>query len=149
MEEKATEHKRRGCVPALRYLCFRKLGKEPRPEGVSTSPRKIDSFSLDTEKDEKSKKKQTVEQGSRKVGVNHTDAEQDSTEDQAKARRENEQVVPKFGEWCGSDPVPDDGYASIFTKARDERRGALNDEFHKVKTFDLRGVKSGGRDKDQ
>lgn len=59
------------------------------------------------------------------------------------------EVVPKFGEWCGSDPVPDDGYAHIFNKARDERRGALNDEFHKVKTFDLRGVKSDGRDKDQ
>ncbi|CAN6840906.1 RPM1-interacting protein 4-like [Brassica napus] len=147
MEKKATEHKRRGCVPTLRYLCFRKLGKEPRPEGFSTSPRKIDSFSLDTEKDEKSKKKQTVEQGSRKVDVNHTEAEQDSTQDQAKPRRE--QVVPKFGEWCGSDPVPDDGYAHIFNKARDERRGALNDEFHKVKTFDLRGVKSDGRDKDQ
>ncbi|KAF3537755.1 hypothetical protein F2Q69_00019250 [Brassica cretica] len=65
------------------------------------------------------------------------------------ARCDRELVVPKFGEWCGSDPVPDDGYAHIFNKARDERRGALNDEFHKVKTFDLRGVKSDGRDKDQ
>lgn len=71
------------------------------------------------------------------------------------------EVLPKFDDWDVGGPVPD-GYRHIFDIVRNERRGGalnekcptmkatptrgtLNDEFYKVKTFVLGGVKSGGK----
>ncbi|KAF3537757.1 hypothetical protein F2Q69_00019252 [Brassica cretica] len=143
MEKKATEHKRRGCVPTLRYLCFRKLGKEPRPEGFSTSPGKIDSFSLDTEKDEKSKKKQTVEQGSRKVDVNHTEAEQDSTQDQAKPRREQGLRVTHKIRWWQTASIRKKGFRAVFdlqSQGVCDSHKVFSEGFHGVLGLSLHGI---------
>ncbi|KAF8100423.1 hypothetical protein N665_0224s0010 [Sinapis alba] len=88
---------------------------------------------VDIEKDEKSNEKLTVERGLEKVDVNCIHTEQDLTQDQANPRQEEKgAIAPKTDDW---------NKVKTFDLRGLKGRGKIDSGFNKVKTFVSRGVK--------